>query len=495
MQVLYKSTRGKGETVTASMAILKGLSEDGGLFVPTEIPKLDVPVEKLAQMTYQETAYEVMSRFLTDFTEDELKNCIANAYDEKFDTKEIAPLHEADGEYFLELFHGATIAFKDMALSMLPRMMTLSLKKKGEEREVMILAATSGDTGKAALEGFKDVEGTCIKVFYPIDGVSAIQQQQMVTTTGKNVEIIGIRGNFDDAQSAVKKAFGSKELKELCDEHHIFLSSANSINIGRLIPQIVYYFYSYLTLVKRNEIKLGETVNFTVPSGNFGNCLAGWIAKNMGLPVNQFIVASNKNNILTDFFTTGTYDARREFYKTNAPAMDILVSSNLERLVWFMVNGDSEKVNKYMEELKETGVYKVDDETLARVQKEFKAGCLGEEDVLKVVHDCWNENKYLLDTHTAVGYGVYEEYVKNTGDTTKTILLSTASPYKFPESVYQALTGEEVDVYTAIEKLHDLTGMEISYPLKGIKDREILHKGVIDRDAILDTIAEKIKEY
>ena len=236
-------------------------------------------------------------------------------------------------------------------------------------------------------------------------------------------------------------------------------------------------------------------MNFTVPSGNFGNCLAGWIAKNMGLPVNQFIVASNKNNILTDFFTTGTYDARREFYKTNAPAMDILVSSNLERLVWFMVNGDSEKVNKYMEELKETGVYKVDDETLARVQKEFKAGCLGEEDVLKVIHNCWNENKYLLDTHTAVGYGVYEEYVKNTGDTTKTILLSTASPYKFPESVYQALTGEEVDVYTAIEKLHELTGMDISYPLKGIKDREILHKGVIDRDAILDTIADKIKEY
>ena len=380
----------------------------------------------------------LIGTFAPSDAKEALHTACNQAYGEGLFCDEVVPVKKAGNVYVAELYQGPTAAFKDMALSMLPRMMTLSLKKKGEEREV-ILAATSGDTGKAALEGFKDVEGTCIKVFYPIDGVSAIQQQQMVTTTGKNVEIIGIRGNFDDAQSAVKKAFGSKELKELCDEHHIFLSSANSINIGRLIPQIVYYFYSYLTLVKRNEIKLGD--------------------------------------------------------KTNAPAMDILVSSNLERLVWFMVNGDSEKVNKYMEELKETGVYKVDDETLARVQKEFKAGCLGEEDVLKVVHDCWNENKYLLDTHTAVGYGVYEEYVKNTGDTTKTILLSTASPYKFPESVYQALTGEEVDVYTAIEKLHDLTGMEISYPLKGIKDREILHKGVIDRDAILDTIAEKIKEY
>lgn len=494
MEKLFKSTRGNQTPIDFYTSILQGIASDGGLLVPDfDFEKKNL--EELLSLNYVDLATEIISTFAPSDAKEALHTACNQAYGEGLFCDEVVPVKKAGNVYVAELYQGPTAAFKDMALSMLPRMMTLSLKKKGEEREVMILAATSGDTGKAALEGFKDVEGTCIKVFYPIDGVSAIQQQQMVTTTGKNVEIIGIRGNFDDAQSAVKKAFGSKELKELCDEHHIFLSSANSINIGRLIPQIVYYFYSYLTLVKRNEIKLGEAVNFTVPSGNFGNCLAGWIAKNMGLPVNQFIVASNKNNILTDFFTTGTYDARREFYKTNAPAMDILVSSNLERLVWFMVNGDSEKVNKYMEELKETGVYKVDDETLARVQKEFKAGCLGEEDVLKVVHDCWNENKYLLDTHTAVGYGVYEEYVKNTGDTTKTILLSTASPYKFPESVYQALTGEEVDVYTAIEKLHNLTGMDISYPLKGIKDREILHKGVIDRDAILDTIAEKIKEY
>ena len=453
MEKLFKSTRGNQTPIDFYTSILQGIASDGGLLVPDfDFEKKNL--EELLSLNYVDLATEIISTFAPSDAKEALHTACNQAYGEGLFCDEVVPVKKAGNVYVAELYQCPTAAFKDMALSMLPRMMTLSLKKKGEEREVMILAATSGDTGKAALEG-----------------------------------------NFDDAQSAVKKAFGSKELKELCDEHHIFLSSANSINIGRLIPQIVYYFYSYLTLVKRNEIKLGEAVNFTVPSGNFGNCLAGWIAKNMGLPVNQFIVASNKNNILTDFFTTGTYDARREFYKTNAPAMDILVSSNLERLVWFMVNGDSEKVNKYMEELKETGVYKVDDETLARVQKEFKAGCLGEEDVLKVVHDCWNENKYLLDTHTAVGYGVYEEYVKNTGDTTKTILLSTASPYKFPESVYQALTGEEVDVYTAIEKLHDLTGMEISYPLKGIKDREILHKGVIDRDAILDTIAEKIKEY
>ena len=400
--MLYNSTENKNEVVSAAQAISQGISKDGGLFVPQELPQYNLDtIKTLLPLSYNERAKFVFADFLSDFTDEEIADCVDSAYTkEKFGSDCPAPLvtkkYNGNEINIMELWHGPTCAFKDMALQILPHFLTKSLKKKYDGKTAVILVATSGDTGKAALEGFKDVEGTCIKVFYPIDGVSAIQQQQMVTTTGKNVEIIGIRGNFDDAQSAVKKAFGSKELKELCDEHHIFLSSANSINIGRLIPQIVYYFYSYLTLVKRNEIKLGEAVNFTVPSGNFGNCLAGWIAKNMGLPVNQFIVASNKNNILTDFFTTGTYDARREFYKTNAPAMDILVSSNLERLVWFMVNGDSEKVNKYMEELKETGVYKVDDETLARVQKEFKAGCLGEEDVLKVIHDCWNENKYLF---------------------------------------------------------------------------------------------------
>jgi len=334
----------------------------------------------------------------------------------------------------------------------------------------MILAATSGDTGKAALEGFKDVEGTSIKVFYPIDGVSPVQKQQMVTQTGHNVDVIGIRGNFDDAQTAVKKAFNSQELKDLCEQHHVFLSSANSINIGRLIPQIVYYFYSYLTLVKNKEIELGEEVNFTIPSGNFGNCLAGYIAKNMGLPIQRFIVASNKNNILTDFFNTGRYDANREFYKTNAPAMDILVSSNLERLVYFLCE-DASLVKKYMDQLNETGVYEVDDDVFKKVQRYFTAGCLDEDKVLEVIGQCYRDTGYLLDTHTAIGYGVYKQYQKETNDQTKTILLSTASPYKFPGSVYQAISGEKLDEYKAVEALNKKTNVSVPKPLQGIDKR------------------------
>ena len=391
-----------------------------------------------------------------------------------------------------ELFHGQTAAFKDMALSLLPYLMTLSLKQLNEQREVMILAATSGDTGKSALEGFKDVPGTCIKVFYPLDGVSMIQQQQMVSQTGNNVKVIGIHGNFDDAQTAVKKAFGSQELKEASDKHNVFLSSANSINVGRLIPQIVYYFHSYFELVRNNEIKLGDEINFCVPSGNFGNCLAGYFAKQMGLPVNKFICASNKNNILTDFFTTGKYDANREFYKTNAPAMDILVSSNLERLVWFMTK-DGDKVRSYMDKLNQDGVYEVDKEVFEKIKDQFKAGCLNEQEVLETIKSCYNETGYLLDTHTAVGYGVLKRYQHESGDDTKTVLLATASPYKFPESVYKAIYGEELNVYDAIDKLHEKTGVMIPKPLVGIKDREVLHKQAIDKSEIVDFIKSEIE--
>ena len=357
----------------------------------------------------------------------------------------------------------------------------------------MILAATSGDTGKAALEGFKDVEGTCIKVFYPLDGVSAIQQQQMVSQTGNNVKVIGIHGNFDDAQTAVKKAFASEELKAASDKHNVFLSSANSINVGRLIPQIVYYFHSYFELVRNNEINLGDRINFCVPSGNFGNCLAGYFAKLMGLPINKFICASNKNNILTDFFTTGKYDANREFYKTNAPAMDILVSSNLERLVWFMADGDGEKVRGYMDKLNHEGIYEVDEEIFVRIKDQFKAGYLSEDKVLGTIKECFNETGYLLDTHTAIGYGVLKQYQKDTGDNTKTVLLSTASPYKFPESVYQAIYGEELDVYSAINKLNEKTGVPIPKALAGIKEREILHKKAIDKTEIISFIKSEIE--
>jgi len=495
MKQTYISTRGRQAPVDFYTAILQGLADDGGLLVPDfAFTKLDL--ESLKDLSYVELAGEVMGPFMPADAKDDLLKLAHEAYETGLFTDGIVPVKKAGDVYIAELFHGQTAAFKDMALSMLPRFMTLSLKKKGEEREVMILAATSGDTGKAALEGFKDVPGTCIKVFYPIDGVSSIQKQQMITTTGSNTEVVGIRGNFDDAQRAVKEAFASDKLQELCDKHGVFLSSANSINVGRLIPQIVYYFWSYLTLVRDGAIKLGDEVNFTVPSGNFGNCLAGWIGKQMGLPIKTFIVASNKNNILTDFFTTGEYDTRREFYKTNAPAMDILVSSNLERLVYFMVNGDTDKVASYMNGLSETGVYKVDDDVLATIQSQFKAGCLSEDDVVTTIANCWKDHKYVLDTHTAVGYGVYANYREDTGDTTPTILLSTASPYKFPESVMKAVSGRDADdVYAAIDEINAITGVPVPYPLENMKDREVLHKGVIDKDAILDFVGERIEAF
>ncbi len=489
---MYISTRGNQKPLNFYEAILQGIAEDGGLLVPDfEVDQKDLA--SLQKLNYVDMATEIISSFTPDDVKEDIRQLCQKAYGNGLFPDKVVPVEKAGDVYVAELFQGPTAAFKDMALSLLPHFMTFSLKQKGEEREVMILAATSGDTGKAALEGFKDVEGTSIQVFYPIDGVSPIQKQQMITQTGKNVDVVGIRGNFDDAQTAVKKAFHSQELKDLCDQHHVFLSSANSINIGRLIPQIVYYFYSYLTLVNQGEIQLGDEVNFTVPSGNFGNCLAGYIAKKMGLPIKTFIIASNKNNILTDFFETGKYDANREFYKTNAPAMDILVSSNLERLVYFLCQ-DAKKVKDYMESLNETGVYKVDDDVFAKVQENFKAGWLNEEQVLETIGNCYKETGYLLDTHTAVGYGVYKQYQKDSQDQTKTILLSTASPYKFPESVYQAVVGEVKGEYEAIEALNETTKVPVPKPLQGIQDREVLHKKVIDKEAIIDFIGKQIKE-
>ena len=492
MEKRYISTRNLQKEINFYQAIVQGIGEDGGLLVPNfDFEKLDL--NKLSKLDYVDLATEILCTFVPDDGKELIHEACLNAYGKGLFPKNVVPVKKAGDVYVAELFHGQTAAFKDMALSLLPYLMTLSLKQLNEQREVMILAATSGDTGKAALEGFKDVEGTCIKVFYPLDGVSAIQQQQMVSQTGKNVKVIGIHGNFDDAQTAVKKAFASKELKEASDKQNVFLSSANSINIGRLIPQIVYYFYSYFELVKNNEISLGDKINFCVPSGNFGNCLAGYFAKMMGLPIDKFICASNKNNILTDFFMTGKYDANREFYKTNAPAMDILVSSNLERLVWFMSGKDGNKVREYMDKLNAEGIYEVDQETYEKIKDQFKAGYLNEDEVLETIKECFNETGYLLDTHTAIGYGVLKRYQKNSGDNTKTILLSTASPYKFPESVYKAIYGKELDVYSAIEQLNKKTGVDIPKGLVGIKDREVLHKIQIDKSEIIDFIKAEIE--
>ena len=386
MQVLYKSTRGKEETVTASMAISKGLSEDGGLFVPTEIPKLDVPMDELAKMSYQETAYEVMKCFLTDFTEEELKNCINNAYDEKFDTKEIAPLHEADGAYFLELYHGATIAFKDMALSILPHLMTTAAKKNQVKNEIVILTATSGDTGKAAMAGFADVPGTKIIVFYPKHGVSPIQEKQMVTQKGANTYVVGITGNFDDAQTAVKKMFNDHELAAELDQAGFQFSSANSINIGRLVPQIVYYVYAYASLVRDGRIKDGQEINVVVPTGNFGNILAAYYAKQMGLPIHKLICASNENRVLYDFFRTGTYDRKRDFILTTSPSMDILISSNLERLIYRLTGENAEKCAELMKSLSEGGEYTITDEMKAQLV-DFYGNFCSEDETAQAISD------------------------------------------------------------------------------------------------------------
>ena len=382
MELMYQSTRSEGTKVTASQAILKGLADDGGLFVPVSIPKLDVSLEDISKMTYQETAYEVMKLFFTDFTENELKTCIERAYDSKFDTKEIAPLVKKSDAYYLELFHGATIAFKDMALSILPHLLTTSAKKNNIKNEIVILTATSGDTGKAALAGFADVEGTSIIVFYPKNGVSKIQERQMVTQKGANTKVVGITGNFDDAQTGVKAMFNNKELAKVMDEHGYQFSSANSINIGRLVPQVVYYVYSYTRLLANGDIKAGEKVNFVVPTGNFGNILAAFYAKNMGVPVGKLICASNENKVLYDFFETGVYDRNREFILTSSPSMDILISSNLERLIFRIAGDDAKKTADMMDALKTTGKYTITDEMKLKLA-DFTGGWASEEDTAK----------------------------------------------------------------------------------------------------------------
>jgi threonine synthase len=481
MQVLYKSTRGKEETVTASEAILKGLSEDGGLYVPTVIPTLDLPLSALAGMTYQEIAYEIMSRFLTDFTEEELKNCIANAYDSKFDTREIAPLHEADGAYFLELFHGATIAFKDMALSILPHLMTTAAKKNHAKNEIVILTATSGDTGKAAMAGFADVPGTKIIVFYPKHGVSPIQEKQMVTQKGANTYVVGITGNFDDAQTAVKQMFNDKVLEAELDEAGYQFSSANSINIGRLVPQIVYYVYSYATLLRQGKIKEGDEINVVVPTGNFGNILAAYYAKQMGLPIHKLICASNENRVLYDFFRTGTYDRKREFILTSSPSMDILISSNLERLIYKIAGEDAAKCAEMMQELSKGGEYTISEEMKAGLA-DFYGNYLSEEETAQTIASIYEKDHYVIDTHTAVAAGVYRKYVAETGDRHPAVIASTASPYKFTRSVMTAISDryENLDDFALADALVELSGVKLPRAVEEIRTAPVLHDRVVD---------------
>ena len=477
MGLTYQSTRGRETGVPASMAILKGLAEDGGLFMPTEIPELDVPMEKLGTMTYQETAYEVMKLFLTDYSPEELKDCITKAYDSKFDTEEIAPLAKADGAYFLELYHGSTIAFKDMALSILPHLMTTAAKKNRVDKEIVVLTATSGDTGKAAMAGFADVPGTRIIVFYPKDGVSKVQELQMRTQKGANTNVVAINGNFDDAQTGVKKVFGDKAIAAELEQRGIRLSSANSINWGRLVPQIVYYFAAYAQLLRAGKIAFGDAVDFCVPTGNFGDILAGYYAKRMGLPVGKLVCASNENNVLTDFLTTGTYTAKREFFKTTSPSMDILVSSNLERLLYHVTGSDTE-VAGLMKNLAENGSYTVRPETLAAIQETFACGWSSEKEVAGEIRARYEQDGYLCDTHTAVAFHVAAQK-KRSG--VPMVVLSTASPFKFPRSVLEALgrTAPEND-FEAMQQLEAATGHAAPASLAALRQKAERFDTVID---------------
>ncbi len=480
MELMYKSTR-SDETVTASQAILKGLASDGGLFVPTALPELKVSVEELSKMSYKETAYAVMKEFLTDFTEEELKSCIDKAYDSKFDTEEIAPLVKADGAYYLELFHGATIAFKDMALSILPHLLTTSAKKNNVKNEIVILTATSGDTGKAALAGFADVPNTRIVVFYPKGGVSPIQEKQMVTQKGSNTFVVGINGNFDQAQSGVKAIFGNKELEKEMDKAGFQFSSANSINIGRLVPQVVYYVYAYAKLYAEGEISKDEKINVVVPTGNFGNILAAYYAKNMGLPINKLICASNDNKVLYDFFTTGTYDKNREFMLTTSPSMDILISSNLERLIYKIAGCDHEKNQELMMLLSKEGRYDITD-AMKEELKDFYGNYSTEKETAEVIKSIYDKTGYVIDTHTGVAAEVYKKYVADTNDCTKTIIASTASPFKFTRSVMNAIDSkyDSMGDFELADELSKIANVEIPKAISEIRDAKVLHDTVCE---------------
>ena len=491
MDIKYKSTRGSTE-VTASQAILRGLAADGGLFVPTTIPALTEALEELAKLSYQELAYVVMSKFLTDYTEEELRACIRGAYDEKFDTPEIAPLKKADGLYYLELFHGSTIAFKDMALSILPYLMTTAAKKNGIQNKIVILTATSGDTGKAAMAGFADVPGTEIIVFYPKDGVSHIQELQMRTQRGENTHVAAILGNFDDAQSAVKRMFSDPELARTIGKAGYQFSSANSINIGRLVPQVVYYVYAYCQLVAKGEIKAGQEINITVPTGNFGNILAAYYAKLMGLPVKKLLCASNINKVLSDFFETGDYDRKRDFVLTSSPSMDILISSNLERLIYRICGEDSEKCAALMKELSDKGDYQITEEMRAGL-KDFRGGFATEEENFAGIRELYEKTGYVIDTHTGIGNAVCRRYTSETGDSTPTVVASTASPYKFAASVVGSIAPERAAAIAAsasgdaaaadfalIDLLRELSGTAEPPAITDIRTAPVRHSTVTE---------------
>ena len=491
VKVLYTSTQNNNEAVSSAQAIAQGMSRDGGLFVPESFPKYDgVTFETLLRLDYRERAKKILSDYLTDFTAEEINDCVENAYTkEKFGSDNPAPIasvKHGDAELnLLELWHGPTCAFKDMALQILPHLLTKSLKKTADGKKAVILVATSGDTGKAALEGFKDVDNTSIIVFYPSDGVSPMQKHQMNTTTGNNVGVCAIKGNFDDAQTGVKKIFTTDEVIKALEENNLMFSSANSINWGRLLPQIVYYVSAYCDMVNAGKINLGDKINIVVPTGNFGNILAAYFAYCMGMPVNKLICASNSNNVLTDFINTGVYDKNRSFITTVSPSMDILVSSNLERLLYILSSRNDALTKEYMTDLKTKGVYSVNEEIKSVVTEMFSGGYCSEEETIETIASLYNESGYLCDTHTAVAVNVYEKYLKDTGDNTPAVIASTASPYKFSRAVLSAIEGKDVtteDEFEIVDTMTQKTGVEIPAPLEATRTMEDRFSDIINPD-------------
>ena len=491
----YKSTRG-GELKTSTFATLHGLAENGGLYIPESLPNIKLTYDELKDLSYQEIAKKIIKLFFTEFTDKEIEKAVNSAYNSQtFTNEEIVPIYKLNDKVsFGELFHGRTLAFKDLALSLFPYLLLLSKEKQKENKKILILAATSGDTGKAALEGFKDIDGINIVVFYPKNGVSPMQEEQMRKQLGNNVEIVAINGNFDDAQSAIKYIFGSDEFKKYANDHNIMFSSANSINIGRLFPQVIYYVSTYVNLVKAGTIKAGEEFNVIVPTGNFGNILAGYIAKKLGIPIKKFISASNKNKVLADFFKTGTYDKNRDFFATNSPSMDILLSSNFERYLYYAIGEDTNRINELMNDLNKTGILKINNTELPSIQNEFYGEFADDNDTVQAISNVYNQYKYLMDPHTAVAYSVYDKLDSNIDKDIHTVIMSTAHPFKFPLPIAKALNMDDtIDPYTILDKVSINTGVKFPSKLDEVRKSEIRFSQVIDKTDINDFVKEYIK--
>ncbi len=492
----FRSTRNTVEnsSLTPAGTVIQGLAPDGGLYVPVHFPKASWQLKDLVNWSYQETAYHVLSLFFDDFSDRQIKEVVNEAYAKQWDDKQIVPIAKHDHNFYMELYHGPTLAFKDIALQVLPLLMTRSVTIEKINRQIVILTATSGDTGTASMRGFSDQKGTQVIVFYPYGGVSPVQLKQMLSQKGHNLKAFAIKGNFDDAQSEVKRIFNDNDFKQKIEQNGYQFSSANSMNIGRLIPQIVYYLYTYGQLIKRNEIKLGEKVNFTVPTGNFGDILAGYYAKKLGLPIHKLICASDKNNVLTDFFHTGVYNRKRPFYLTNSPAMDILISSNLERLLFDLDQENYQEISTWMKQLQEKGRYKVNDTVLKQMNQLFASGYADEKQVKQEIHRLYELDGYVIDPHTAVGSYVTQQYQKQTNDQTKTIIVSTASPYKFPETVYSAITGENVKQkgLPAVKELHDLLGGKLTAGVQALFDQQPHPEKVIAKNQMQEVISKNL---